>query len=68
MPETTSEPNLLDELAEDFARRWRAGERPSVEDYVKRLPGQADEVRAILAAVVMMEQLKPRREDGSILT
>jgi serine/threonine protein kinase/tetratricopeptide (TPR) repeat protein len=50
----------IDELAEDFARRWRAGERPSVEEYVERYPQWADEIRAVLPAVVMMERLKPR--------
>src|SRR5262245_15317759 len=54
--------NLVDELAEEFARRWRAGERPSVEEYAARYPQWADEVRAVLPAVVMMEQLKPRPE------
>src|SRR5262245_8704900 len=57
--------NLVDELAEEFARRLRAGERPSVEDYATRFPEQADELRSVLSAVVMMEQLKPRREAPS---
>ncbi len=55
--------NRVDELAEEFARRLRAGEQPSVEEYAARHPERADEVRAVLAAVEMMEQLKPRRED-----
>jgi serine/threonine protein kinase len=55
--------NGVDELAEEFARRLRAGEQPSVEEYARRHPERADEVRAVLAAVEMMEQLKPRRED-----
>ncbi|MGL4552478.1 MAG: serine/threonine-protein kinase, partial [Gemmataceae bacterium] len=52
----------IDDLAEEFARRLRAGERPDVEDYAARHPGQADEVRAALLAVEMMERMKPRRE------
>jgi serine/threonine protein kinase len=63
MPELKNEVNLVDELAEEFACRWRAGERPSVEEYAERYPEQADEIRAVLPAVVMMEQLKPRREE-----
>ena len=64
-----SEPNErritpLDDLAEEFACRWRAGERPSVEEYAVRFPGRADEIRAVFPAVAMMEQLKPHREDS----
>jgi serine/threonine protein kinase len=57
----------VDDLAEEFARRWRAGEEPSVEEYVARHPERADEVRDVLSAVVIMEQLKPRREDALTL-
>jgi len=59
--------NPVDELAEEFARRWRAGEEPSVDEYVARHPEWADEIREVLPAVVMMEQLKPRREDAPTL-
>jgi tetratricopeptide (TPR) repeat protein len=54
----------IDDLAEDFARRWRAGERPRLEEYAGQHPDRADEIRAMLSAVVMMEQLKPRRQDA----
>ncbi len=64
MAEPRSEVNPVDELAEEFARRWRAGERPSVEDYAERYPQWAEEIRAVLPAVVMMEEMKPRREDA----
>jgi tetratricopeptide (TPR) repeat protein/tRNA A-37 threonylcarbamoyl transferase component Bud32 len=56
--------NLVDELAEEFAHRWRTGERPSVEDYAQRYPQWADEIRAVFPAVVMMEQFKPCRADA----
>jgi serine/threonine protein kinase len=59
--------NPVDDLAEEFARRWRAGEEPSIEDYVSRHPQWADEIREVLPAVVMLEQLKPRREDAPTL-
>src|SRR5947207_12271081 len=64
MPDIRNDANLVDELAEEFACRWRAGERPSVEEYARRHPEHADEIRAVLPAVVMMEQLKPRREES----
>jgi serine/threonine protein kinase/tetratricopeptide (TPR) repeat protein len=55
----------LDALTEEFARRWREGERPTVEEYVERYPQWAEEIRAALPGVVLMEQLKPRREQGA---
>jgi serine/threonine protein kinase len=64
MDEWKSNEIRVDELAEEFARRWRAGERPSVEEYISRFPQCADEIRDVLPAVVMMEQLKPRRTDN----
>ena len=35
----------FDELAEEFAERYRRGERPSLQEYVDRLPEMADEIR-----------------------
>ncbi len=52
----------IDAVADEFARRLRSGERPSVEDYAARHPGLADQLRDILPAVAMMEHLKPRRD------
>jgi serine/threonine protein kinase len=61
-----SEPNtsvdVVDQLAEEFACRLRAGERPGIEEYAERFPELADEIRAALPSVEMMEQLKPRRD------
>src|SRR5262249_62317784 len=64
MSDTTPVENPVDALAEEFARRWRAGERPTVEEYAERHPAWADEIRDVLPGVLMMEQLKPRREDA----
>jgi hypothetical protein len=33
----------FDELAEEFAERYRRGERPDLQQYVDRLPGMAEE-------------------------
>jgi hypothetical protein len=35
----------FDELAEEFGERYRPGERPSVQEYVDRLPEMAEEIR-----------------------
>jgi eukaryotic-like serine/threonine-protein kinase len=46
----------FDKLAEEFAERYRRGERPSVEEYVDRLPEMADEIHEIFPALVEVEQ------------
>ncbi len=61
---STSDP-LLDDLAEEFARRCRDGEQPSVEDYATRFPRWADDIRVMFPAVLLMEQFKPRCQEAS---
>ena len=63
MIDTTSTTDPLDDLAEEFARRWRDGEQPSIEEYADRYPQWADDIREMFPAILLMEQLKPRRED-----
>jgi eukaryotic-like serine/threonine-protein kinase len=63
MADPKRDPDLVDNLAEEFAGRLRAGERPSVEEYASRHPEIADELRTVLAGVALMEQLKPKRTD-----
>jgi eukaryotic-like serine/threonine-protein kinase len=46
----------FDELAEEFAERFRRGERPSLQEYVDRLPGMAEEIREMFPALVEVEQ------------
>ncbi len=54
----------FDELAEEFAERYRRGERPGVEEYVHRLPEMADEIRELFPALIEVEQAeKVARED-----
>jgi serine/threonine protein kinase/WD40 repeat protein len=53
----------LDLLAEEFLERHRRGERPAVGDFVARLPDRAEEVRDLLAALVLVEDLKPRSDE-----
>ena len=48
----------FDELAEEFAERYRRGERPSLEEYVDRLPAMADEIREMFPALVEVEQVE----------
>ncbi len=48
----------FDELAEEFAERHRRGERPSIEEYVDRLPELAAEIREMFPALAEVEQVE----------
>jgi hypothetical protein len=37
--------DLLNRLADEFAERYRRGERPSLHEYVDRHPDLADDIR-----------------------
>jgi eukaryotic-like serine/threonine-protein kinase len=49
---------LIDELADEFAGRWRIGERPTVQEYIDRHPDLADDLREVLGALGEVEQVK----------
>jgi len=53
---------LIERLAEDLARRWRAGERPGVEEYLLAHPGLAAQPDAALELVA--EEIYLRTEAG----
>jgi hypothetical protein len=46
---------LLTKLADEFSVRYRAGERPSLQEYVDRYPELAREICELLSAMVEME-------------
>src|SRR5208283_3635854 len=48
--------DLLDRLAEEFAARFRRGERPALKEYTDRYPELADEIRELFPAMVRVEQ------------
>src|SRR5262245_6256269 len=47
--------DLLDRLAEEFADRFRRGERPALEEYTNRHPELAEEIRELFPAMVKVE-------------
>jgi WD40 repeat protein/tetratricopeptide (TPR) repeat protein len=47
---------LLTRLADEFAARYRAGERPSLQEYIDRHPALADDIRELFPAMVEIEQ------------
>jgi WD40 repeat protein/serine/threonine protein kinase len=53
----------FDRLAEEFAERYRRGERPTLQEYVDRLPEMADEIREMFPALVEVEQVEKDARD-----
>ncbi len=53
---------LLNQLAEEFAARYRKGERPSLREYIDRHPELADDIREFFPTLVEMEQVKDDRQ------
>ena len=56
MNETGVERDPFERLAESFLARYRAGERPSINDLVAQHPELAGQIRDLLPALVMVEQ------------
>jgi WD40 repeat protein/serine/threonine protein kinase len=56
--ESSADYVLLNRLADEFAGRYRAGERPALQEYVDRYPELADDIRELFPAMVEIEQVK----------
>jgi WD40 repeat protein/serine/threonine protein kinase len=56
---------LLTRLADEFAARYRAGERPSLQHYIDRYPELADDIRELLPAMVEIEQVKEDQQGAT---
>src|SRR4051794_4800263 len=52
---SSSDRDPIERLADSFIARFRAGERPSVEEYASRHPELAEEIRDLLPALVELE-------------
>jgi WD40 repeat protein/serine/threonine protein kinase/tetratricopeptide (TPR) repeat protein len=50
--------DLLDQLVEEFAERYRRGQRPSVQEYIDKYPHLADDLREVLPAMVEIGQVE----------
>src|SRR5438045_995303 len=57
--------DLLDRLAEEFAERWRRGERPALGEYVERYPDLADDIADLFPAMVEIERAEGDRLAGA---
>src|SRR3954471_22807751 len=56
MSDSDSVPNPLAALAEEFAGRYRRGERPSLTEYTARCPEHAERIRRLFPALAVMEE------------
>ncbi|HVS38495.1 MAG TPA: protein kinase, partial [Gemmataceae bacterium] len=65
MSEPSSEVNPLDALAEEFVARHRAGEHPSLDEYIARRPDLADDIRDLFPGLVLMEGVRPDQGDST---
>jgi serine/threonine protein kinase len=62
MDPSDSERNPVEELAEEFAPRYRRGERPALSEYTARYPQWADQIRALFPTQVVRERVRPDPE------
>jgi serine/threonine protein kinase/WD40 repeat protein len=46
------------QIADEFVEAFRQGKRPSVEEFARRYPAHADDIRDMLPALLLMEQAK----------
>jgi serine/threonine protein kinase len=49
---------VLTRLADEFAARFRAGERPTLQEYLDRYPHWADDIRELFPAMAEIERVK----------
>src|SRR5256885_5158989 len=56
---------LLNQLADEFAARYRRGERPALQEYIDRHPQLANDIREFFPAMLEMEQVKVDRQEVS---
>jgi hypothetical protein len=59
MTDSASDQDPLGPLADEFLQRHRRGERPDVTEYTRRHPERADEIRALLSALLVLEDVRP---------
>jgi serine/threonine protein kinase/WD40 repeat protein len=53
----------VEQIAEEYLQRRRCGERPSVDEYVRRHPELADEIRQLFPTLAMLEDCAPAGEE-----
>src|SRR5262245_14839657 len=54
----------LGQIADEFVDAFRQGQTPAVEDFARRYPEHAEELRDMLPALVLMERAKSAEAGG----
>jgi WD40 repeat protein/serine/threonine protein kinase len=62
---TSSPYAQLNRLAEEFADRYRRGERPALSEYTDRYPDLAEEIRELFPAMVEIERVEEVRRESA---
>ncbi|HZT83426.1 MAG TPA: protein kinase [Gemmataceae bacterium] len=65
MPSSSSGRHPVELLAEEFAQRYRHGERPTLREYAERYPEYAEDIRELFPALLAVERLKPGTADAT---
>jgi len=65
MSENSSDVNPLDVWPRNFVARHRAGERPSLDEFIARRPDLADNIRDLFPGLVLMEGVRPEQGDAT---
>lgn len=65
MSSSSADRDPLELLAEEFVARYRAGEQPTISEYVARYPECAEQIRDLFPTLLEIEQLKPREGDAT---
>ncbi|HIM30825.1 MAG TPA: serine/threonine protein kinase [Planctomycetes bacterium] len=58
-----SEPDLVEQVAEEFLQRYRKGERPAIEEFTQRYPDLQEDLRELLPTIAAMERIKVAKAD-----
>jgi hypothetical protein len=53
------------QIADEFVEAYRQGKNPAVEEFARRYPAQADEIREMLPALLLMEQARAAEAGGA---
>jgi serine/threonine protein kinase/WD40 repeat protein len=62
-PSNSGKYNLLDQIAEELAQRYRRGEQPSLREYQQRHPDLAEEIQDLFPALMEVEQAEVGRPE-----
>jgi len=65
MNDKTLDRHPIETLASEFTDRLRAGEQPTVQEYVDNNPHVAEEIRDLFPTIAAMERLKTHKESKS---